>query len=128
VHALEDFARARDIILVALYRDAIAARRNIYAQPVFDQNEVGIKLAKQRAQYCRLVKLQLCSGPARRVGAARVGAKLRHIADRLVGGAELFAGHALLFCNSESGCSGLLGLGYVRSAASPSALRRVRGG
>ena len=86
VHAPKHVARARHRLFGALDLDAVAARGDIDAEPVFDVDQIGVELSEQGSQDRRLIELHLRPGAV-----GRCVAKLRHIV-----GASRFAGHALL--------------------------------
>ena len=53
---------------LALDLDAVAARRNVHAQPLLDGDQMPVVIAEQRAEQVRLLELQLEPGAAAFIG------------------------------------------------------------
>jgi hypothetical protein len=71
VQTFQHFAGAGDGIFRPLDLHAVAARRDIDAQPVFDLHQVGIELPEQCAKDGCFLELDLGAGAAGQFGAER---------------------------------------------------------
>ena len=71
MHAAQHFAGAGDGVFGAFDLDAVAARGDIDAEPVFDLDKVGVELAEQGPQHRGFIELDLDPRAARAVEAER---------------------------------------------------------
>ena len=94
VHRLEHVAGAGDVVAAAFDHDLVAAGADVDAEAVFEEHEVGVELAEQRAEHGLLLEFHFGPGPAADV-ATVLGVGQRRLAVGAIG----FTGHALLSCN-----------------------------
>ena len=92
VQPAQNLGGAGDTFLAAFDLDAVAARGDEYAQPVFHLHQIGVKLPEQRAQNAGLVKGEF---DARTAGGFGDGGEGRQIARLLMRGAG-FMRHRVL--------------------------------